>query len=197
MLLAHDAVAAEGVGDAAVLVDEREADVDLLLLLDAHGPYRPGRADLRAEIAVVLAVAEPRDEDRCPEPLEPRLGERRMKSVREAHLHAFAAPHAAAEEFLLGERARRPDERWIGARALHDGAHRGYDEERPDAARQQPPASEVDIAAARAPRRGPDGDRTRRTDLVAVVTDEAFPARPFPRRERRRIPLARDDALSA
>ena len=81
---------------------------DLLLLGDLLDGA--GRAHLPAEDARVLAVADARDEDRRPEPLDARLEERRVERVVRAHLHALGAADAALEERALLDRARRADD---------------------------------------------------------------------------------------
>ena len=81
---------------------------ELLLLGDLLD--RAGRAHLAAEHARVLAVADARDEDRRPEPLDARLEERRVERVVRAHLHALGAADAALEERALLDRARRADD---------------------------------------------------------------------------------------
>lgn len=58
VFFAHSAVPSHGVRYASVLVEKGHSDADLLLFLESDLANRPGRADLRAEVAVILAVAE-------------------------------------------------------------------------------------------------------------------------------------------
>ena len=109
-LLADDARRAGGPRQAAVPVDDGDAD-DLLALRSAgRRRDRPRGADLATGVAGVVAVAEARPQHRRPEPLEARLRQRGLEAGGRAGLHALAAAQAAREEaaFVLG--ARRSDQ---------------------------------------------------------------------------------------
>ena len=95
-----------GPREAAALVEDRGADDELLLLLQRQAADRLRGADLAAERAVVLAVADLEVHDRREDPLPARLVERRVDRVAHADLHAGAAAQAAVEEVRLGARAR-------------------------------------------------------------------------------------------
>jgi len=140
--------------DAPPRVDEGEPDHGLVLLLHGELPDGGGRANLPAQGAVVLAVADPRHQDGAPDPLDPRFEQGGLQPPGDAHLHAFAAPHAPGEELVLPLRPRGADER-------RGGKGRGGVVER-----TQADAAPNDAAArtARRPRpRGPSCRARRRT----------------------------------
>src|SRR4030042_3401793 len=105
MLLADDAVGLPRPREAAAPVDVGEAQFHLPLFVERETPDRPGRADLPAERAVVLAIPDSRHEDRAPHPLEPRLEPCRLEAVRDADPHALPAPGAAGGELPPGRGA--------------------------------------------------------------------------------------------
>ena len=113
-----------GPGQAAVLVDHRDADDLPALLGEREGRDGAGRADLAAGVAGVVAVPEARPEDGRPQALEAGLSERRLQAGRRAHLHALAAAQAVREEPAFVLRARRPDQ----ARVLDGARHAGAEE---------------------------------------------------------------------
>ena len=77
-----------------------------VLLLDRQRLDGLGRADLAAERAVVVAIADPRHQPRRPEPFQPGLGQRGLQAAGRADLHAQPAGRAALEKLPLGPRAR-------------------------------------------------------------------------------------------
>lgn len=87
-LLADDALGLHGSWQAAAAVDEGHADPQRFLgggLAGALGqgqrPDRRGGADVAAEGTELLAVADPRNQDRAPQPLDTRLGEGRLQAA--------------------------------------------------------------------------------------------------------------------
>src|SRR5690606_19025515 len=130
-LLAHDAGRGHGPRQAAPLVVHRRPDADrlladshLLLLVDLLDGA--GGADLTTEHARELAVADARNEDRRPQPLEAGLEERGVQRVVRAHLHALRAADAALQELALFHGARGANHLLaVGAIGPVRDAHRG------------------------------------------------------------------------
>src|SRR5262249_3731426 len=117
-LLADHATGVHRPGEAPALVVERRARLDRPLaleradaqLLDDRDLADGARgADLAAERAVQLAPAHLGDHDRRPEALQAGLEQRRLQDVSRADADALVALDAAAEELVLGDRARGPD----------------------------------------------------------------------------------------
>src|SRR5690606_29268736 len=113
-LLADDAGSLHAPRQTAPVVVEgrtdfhrRDADAELLLLGDLLDGSR--WTDLPAKDARVLAVADPRDEDRRPEALDTSLEHRGVQRVVRADLHALGAADAALQERALLDCTGRPD----------------------------------------------------------------------------------------
>src|SRR5450756_330854 len=101
-LLADDARRALCPRQAAVPVDDGDADDLRAFLLQPELGDRAGGAGVAAGGAGVVAVAEAWPEDGAPQALEARLVQRRLQPGRGADLHALAAAQAEGEERALG-----------------------------------------------------------------------------------------------
>ena len=143
-----------GPRQAAAAIVERGAQADRLALL-AHAdhpafflgrnlPDGAGGADLGAEHATGLAIADARHQRRRPEALQPGLLQRGMQRIVGANLHALAAADAAREKIRLVERARRAQQPFVAALAqagvgAHQRNHGGAGSE----AGQRPAAAQI------------------------------------------------------
>ena len=133
-LFADNAIGGHGPRQAAAAVIECRAQANrLALLAHAHHPAfilgrdlpdGAGGADLRAEHATGLAVADARHQRRRPQSFQPRLIERGMQRNVGADLHALAAADAARKKIGFVQRARRPQQPLVAALAQAGvGAH--------------------------------------------------------------------------
>jgi len=142
-LFADNAICCESPGQAAAAIVEGGAEANGLaciggLLLGRAGAHHPsffagrnvpdgaGGANFRAEYATGFAVADARDERRCPQAGQTGLLEGGVQGVVGADFHAFAATDAAGEEFRLLQGAGGTNEAFVTAFAEAGiGAHQG------------------------------------------------------------------------
>lgn len=110
MLFAHDTGNALVIGKASILIDEGEADANLLLFRKGEPLNGASGAYLAAEGAGVFAVSNLGDENRTPDPLPSSLEQGRLETVGGADLHALATSNAALKEFPLRHGPRRTNE---------------------------------------------------------------------------------------
>jgi hypothetical protein len=136
----------------------------------------PVGADLAAEGAVQLAPAHLRDHDRRPEPLDSRLEEARLQDVGRADADALVALDAAAEEFVLLDRAGGADDRPV--EVLLDPAREprhGEEEQAEDPGQDELPAADGRRGdLARLAGEEPERERIVRAVVDAVHADEAL-----------------------
>ena len=121
MLLADDAVDAAGIRQAAVAVEVGPADDRGVLCRPVQAADGAGGADLTAQGAVVLAVADAADQPRREQPFQAGLEAAGVQGVADADLHAFAAAYALAEKIHLGKRPGRADKEWLGSAGVRSG----------------------------------------------------------------------------
>lgn len=110
VLLTDDALPLIGVRKTAVRVDRRETDLDLLPFFDSQRIDRPGGADLSAQVALVFAVPDLRNELGGPKTIQTGVCHSRVQPVRWADLHAKATGDAALEELTFGQSPGRTNQ---------------------------------------------------------------------------------------
>src|SRR5208337_1015434 len=108
-----DAGTRGSVGQAAVAIEERRADPQLLLVLDDQLLNGMSRARLRTQCALVIAVADSHFQHGSPQAGHSAFAHGRMNGVRRANFHALAAANALGEEFIFAHCTRRPNQRGI------------------------------------------------------------------------------------
>ncbi len=145
-----------------------------LLLGQGQRRDRPRRADLPAERAAVLAVAQARHEHGGPQAREPGLIEGRLQGVRRAGLHAQAALHAALQELGLSEGARRPDQLGVVGLAPGQGRQPEEDERTQTGQRRAHQRAAADVHARS--RRPPPGRLPAEVQGVLPAARHAVPA---------------------
>lgn len=115
MFLADDALFALGPGQTAGAVDHSQAESGFVFLLEREFWDRTSGADMPAKNAVVFAVSDFRHKLGRPDPQRTGFKQDGLQTVGHANLHAVSATDAGVQEFLLGKRFRRTDDRpgWV------------------------------------------------------------------------------------
>src|SRR5690606_23029078 len=99
--LANDTVGMVGPGNAAILVDIGLADHLGAFLVQAHGRDSHHRADLTASVAGEIAVPQPRDQHRGPQPFHTGLSQGGLQGIGRASPHAYSTAQAARKQVIL------------------------------------------------------------------------------------------------
>ena len=99
VFLAHNTGNTLGIGETPALIDKGKANSRFFFLGLREGTDRSRRADLTTKRAIILTVADPRNQDGRPDPLNPGLEQGGLKTVGEADLHAFSTFDTPFEEF--------------------------------------------------------------------------------------------------
>ena len=115
-LFADDARPGVGPGDAAILVNVGHADDRLPLLLQRQLGDSPGRTNLAAGVAGVVAVAQARHQHRRPQPFQAGRQQARLQARRGADLEALAAADALVQQIVLPRPGRADEVRMLPAR---------------------------------------------------------------------------------
>ena len=96
------------VRETVVLVDDCKTDHRYLLLLEGKIGYGAGRADLAAQVAIIFAVSEARDDHGREEAVEACLERGWIERISRTDLHAFPAAHAFLQELIVSGNPRGP-----------------------------------------------------------------------------------------
>lgn len=174
MLLAHDAVAFVGVGDATRRIDGGESDPDPFFLLEGERLNGFGRAGQAAEVAFVLAESDFRYEHGGPHAFESRLEGGGLEPVGGADLHAQAAMDAALQEMVFFAGARGPYEAGI----VGAGLRLGGEAERKQAGQSAGGRAEGGAASEVEPGDGPfaQGGLDGEPERLEIACADAVPA---------------------